>query len=77
MMTNLLRPVSSNIRFFCICTLLLAIPPSFAALPTDLDLQLVTNITGAPVAVRHANDGSGRSFILERSGRIYIHDGSQ
>lgn len=48
-----------------------------AAAPADMDLKLVTSVSGSPLAVRHAGDGSGRVFIVERSGKIYIHDGSQ
>ncbi len=50
---------------------------ALAAAPADLDLKLVTSVSGSPIAVRHAGDGSGRIFIVERSGIIYIHDGSQ
>jgi glucose/arabinose dehydrogenase len=59
-----------GILLFC-SNLVLAAPPA------DLDLKLVTSVSGSPLAVRHAGDGSGRILIVERSGKIYIHDGSQ
>lgn len=49
-----------------------------AAPPADLKLALVVDgISGAPLAVRHAGDDSGRIFIVTRAGKIYIHDGNQ
>ncbi len=56
---------------FCLTSAAVAAPP------TDLDLTLVTNVLGSPLAVRHAGDGSGRIFIVTRHGKIYIHDGNQ
>ncbi len=40
-----------------------------------LALELVTRVPGSPVGVTHAGDGSGRLFILERSGRVFVHPG--
>lgn len=51
--------------------------PVFAAPPADLELALVTTVSGSPLAVRHAGDGSGRIFIVKRKGVIDIYDGTQ
>ena len=44
-----------------------------------LEVELVEVATGLdqPLLVTHAGDGSGRLFLVERGGRILIHDGSQ
>jgi len=47
--------------------------------PADFELQQVISndeLTGAPLAARHAGDGSGRLFIVEQSGAIRIWDGN-
>ncbi len=44
------------------------------AVPDDLQLVHVTTVSGSPVAVRHAGDGSNRLFIVTQSGQIYIYD---
>ncbi len=51
--------------------------PAAAQPPADLELALVTGGLTEPLAVRHAGDGSGRLFIVERAGRIRIWDGTQ
>ncbi len=51
--------------------------PAVAAPPATLDLTLVAGMPGSPLAVRHAGDGSGRIFIVEQRGKVFIHDGSQ
>jgi glucose/arabinose dehydrogenase len=43
-------------------------------LAVTLDLQLVTGNVTKPVFVTHADDDSGRLFIVEQSGRIRIFD---
>jgi glucose/arabinose dehydrogenase len=42
--------------------------------PADLELQLVASGFLSPVAVRNAGDGTGRLFVVEKSGRIFIVD---
>jgi hypothetical protein len=58
--------------------LLLAFPAVCGAMPPP-DLQLVSVASGftRPVAVVHAGDGSGRLFIVEQEGVIFIQDGIQ
>jgi glucose/arabinose dehydrogenase len=46
-----------------------------AALP-QLDLQLVASGVSNPVGIAHANDGSGRLFIVNQSGVINIFNGT-
>lgn len=40
--------------------------------PIDVNLQLITDEITRPVAVRHANDNSGRLFVVSQPGRIFI-----
>jgi glucose/arabinose dehydrogenase len=47
---------------------------SHAGVPADLQLQLVTSGLASPLTIRHANDGTGRLFIVEQAGRIRIWD---
>ncbi|MEM1202888.1 MAG: PQQ-dependent sugar dehydrogenase [Acidobacteriota bacterium] len=51
-------------------------PSAEAQPPADLELQSVTGSVVAPVAIRHADDGSGRIFIVEQGGAIKIFDGA-
>lgn len=44
---------------------------------SDLQLEPFLDGLSAPLYLTHAGDGSGRIFILERAGRIRIHDGQQ
>lgn len=46
-----------------------------AQLPPDLTLTPIAT-ANEPMGVRHANDGSGRAFIIERAGRIRIMVGT-
>ncbi len=65
-------PVSLRLLFatFFVLSFPLAAQP-----PDDLELQLVAGSFSSPLAVRHAGDGSGRLFVVERDGRIRIIDG--
>ena len=52
--------------------LLLPISPAFSALPTGLALHQIATGLNRPIAIRHANDNSGRLFIVEQDGVIRI-----
>ncbi|MEM1092731.1 MAG: PQQ-dependent sugar dehydrogenase, partial [Pseudomonadota bacterium] len=41
--------------------------------PADLTLNSLNIGVSTPLALRHAGDGSGRLFIVEREGRIQIY----
>lgn len=58
--------------------LVLATLPAAAQLPPDLVLAPVVTVPGQPIGVRHAGDGSGRLFVIDRSGsiRVVLADGS-
>lgn len=43
----------------------------------EMELQLVASNLTDPVAITHANDGSGRLFITQQDGKILIFDGNQ
>lgn len=45
-----------------------------AAVPQGITLEFQVGGFSSPVAVRHAGDGSGRLFIVERAGRIMVWD---
>ena len=60
---------------FCLCLFWAGTVEVHADIPGDLGLDLVTDVAGAAVAVRHAGEGSGRLFIVQQSGQIRIHDG--
>ncbi len=59
-----------------VAILLCATPPAAAEPPADLELQLVIPGLVQAVALRHAGDGSGRLFVVEKPGRIWVWDGS-
>jgi len=44
--------------------------------PSDVELQAVPGISGlnAPLGLKHASDGSGRIFIVEQGGRVWVID---
>lgn len=67
-MSNLLRILST------LC--LLFLPSTFASaqIPGDLQLTSLGISVSTPLGVRHANDGSGRLFIIERNGTISIFE---
>lgn len=72
---------TSRIAFCCLWTfaaMLAMIPDRVRADPPG-DLQLVPIASGlsSPIAVRHAGDGTGRLFIVERGGKIKIFNGTR
>lgn len=44
-----------------------------AQIPADLELSSLGISLSSPLALRHADDGSGRVFIAERDGRVRIY----
>lgn len=77
------RRQSSNLRqnqralLAALAFVALSATTTLAQPPDDLELTLVTGGLSSPVAARHAGDGSGRLFIVERGGDIEIFDGTQ
>ena len=49
--------------------------PAFAQPPDDLELVAVAHGFEFPLAIRNAGDGSGRLFVVEQGGAIWIVDG--
>lgn len=49
--------------------------PAMAQVPDDLIFETVASGFNAPVAIRHAGDGSGRLFVVEQAGVIQVVDG--
>ena len=54
-----------------LCAMALPIGPACAQ-PADLALEPWITGVGSPMTVRHAGDGSGRLFVVDRYGRIRI-----
>ena len=54
-----------------------AIWPAGARAQLTLDFEPVATGLSSPLGLVHAGDGSGRLFIVEQTGRIRIHDGTQ
>lgn len=48
------------------------VSPLVAQIPEGISLELVATTPGDPVAVRHAGDGSGRLFVVDRIGQIRV-----
>lgn len=67
---NAQRSVLVIVLSTCLATVLAAAPPA------DLALELLTSGLTQPVAIRHAGDGTGRLFMVERAGHIRIYDQS-
>lgn len=49
--------------------------PAFGQPPDDLTLEPVAGGFDFPLAIRNAGDGSGRLFVVEQGGVIWIVDG--
>ena len=72
-----MKPVDSAIMAAAVALVsLVAATPSVAGSP-EIELQLLVSGLDQPVVMTHANDGSGRLFIVEQDGAIRIWDGSQ
>ena len=65
-MSRLPRWLTALLLFFC------CLNPATAQIPGDLQLTDIGVSVSTPLAVRHAGDGSGRLFIVERGGTIQI-----
>jgi hypothetical protein len=52
-------------------------PGGRAEAQLTLGFEPVATGLSSPLGVAHAGDGSGRLFIVEQTGRIRIHDGTQ
>ena len=74
---KIVKPVDSAIVAAAVALVsLFAATPSVAGSP-EIELQLLVSGLDQPVVMTHANDGSGRLFIVEQDGAIRIWDGSQ
>lgn len=60
------------LRILTIAVVLLAGLPGATAAEPDIELELLVDGLSSPVGLSHAGDGSGRLFVVERSGRIKI-----
>ncbi len=56
-----------------LCLLVAPAPPASAQPPGDLQLTSLGVSVSTPLAARHADDGTDRLFIVERSGTIQIY----
>ncbi len=59
--------------FLIVCLFALSTLPLTAQPPADLVLTSLGVSVSTPLAVRHANDGTNRLFIVERDGTILIY----
>jgi glucose/arabinose dehydrogenase len=51
-------------------------PPAASLAPPALELQTLLKVSGGPLAIVNAGDGTGRLFVATRAGQIrIIHDG--
>ena len=68
-------PPPTRTLFACLFLLALALPAA-AQIPADVTLDPAFGGApfSTPLALRHAGDGSGRKFVVERSGRIRVVD---
>ena len=57
-----------------LCLVAVLATPVLGQPPADLELVSLGVAVSTPLAVRHANDGSDRLFIVERDGTILIYE---
>lgn len=68
------RPLAFIVCLALAASIVVAPPPAAAQPPGDLQLTSLGIGVSTVLAVRHAGDGSGRLFLVERSGQILIFD---
>ncbi len=75
---NSIRPTTCVVPAIVAGLLAVAPGPSGAVIPKGQIIELQTIASGmrAPIGATHAGDGSGRLFIWDQSGTIWIHDGT-
>lgn len=72
-----MKSVDSAIKAAAVALVSLFAATSLVAGSPEIDTQLLVSGLDEPVVVTHANDGSGRLFIVEQDGVIRIWDGLQ
>ncbi|MEM8930986.1 MAG: PQQ-dependent sugar dehydrogenase [Acidobacteriota bacterium] len=73
MVRPIFRLLASPTLFFGLLTVAVTMPQPAQAQPADLALMAIAEVS-SPTAICHANDGSDRLFLVDRSGFITIHD---
>ncbi len=64
---------AARVRIIAATALLLVLPGAEAAAAGNgITLSRIATVDGAPLAVRHAGDGSGRIYVVTRSGTIRV-----
>ncbi len=69
------RRVGFTVWTWAVATFVVVPPGQATGLPADLTLSLFAEGFTRPVVVRHAGDGSGRLFVVEQAGRVFVIDG--
>lgn len=59
-------------RIVCLLLALAALPTYGQTTPADLQLEVLATGLSSPLGARHAGDGSGRLFIIERCGSVRV-----
>ena len=69
-------PLGRRVRFLGFLLFLTAHSLCAQVGPGDLVLVQVTTGLSEPLGIENAGDGSGRLFILQKSGEVFVFDGS-
>ena len=69
-------PLGRRVRFLGLLLFLTAYSLCAQVGPGDLVLVQVTTGLSEPLGIENAGDGSGRLFILQKSGEVFVFDGS-